>query len=588
MQKLDRVRPLLVPYVLLAAFFFDCTLTILATSVTLTWNANKEPYLAGYKVHYGCAPRYYGKSVNVGFTTTYTVTGLGLGTYHFAVTAYDGFGRESGFSNEVAMTITSASPPGAGSPTIPVAHLPASARIQNRSGGQFTTDVWLFNGSQSSLDMRVEFLQAGGDDTALSASRTLTLLARETRTIRDILWTLFSVSEMFGPIRFTPVGGEADKVFVVSRTSTPATDGASGTYGFSIDARPIETANTSPLFLVGLTQNAAFRTNLGIINPTPNPARYTITLYDLDGTVIGTALGSLLPNGTVQSSLVSLFQLAINSALAYEGLTVVVTPLNGVALAAYATTIDNKTGDGFFNYGLHVTSGLTEGIIYLPVVTKVGGLNETQWSSRLVIRNPDNRPITLAFSMHLPNSDNRLRVPVMRSISPQATLIIHDVIQELFQQRPGTYGALKIAWTSPSGIAPLVSSQTATPARKGLGTCGLQVDSYEIQRASSRQNIVGVRQDSAYRTNVGFVNVSALPNSLAGTLRASNGNVLGNVNLRMRPLDYFQIALDALFRDVSFLPDEVMTLEISAALPIFSYGTLIDNITQDPTFLPGK
>jgi hypothetical protein len=48
----------------------------------------------------------YGHSINVGNQTTYTVTGLGNGTYNFAVTAYDASGNQSDFSNEASKTFT--------------------------------------------------------------------------------------------------------------------------------------------------------------------------------------------------------------------------------------------------------------------------------------------------------------------------------------------------------------------------------------------------------------------------------------------------------------------------------------------------
>lgn len=69
-------------------------------SAVLSWDANTEPDLAGYRVYYGTAPRAYQLSVDVGNTTTYVVTGLGAGAYYFAVTAYDNAGTEGFYSAE--------------------------------------------------------------------------------------------------------------------------------------------------------------------------------------------------------------------------------------------------------------------------------------------------------------------------------------------------------------------------------------------------------------------------------------------------------------------------------------------------------
>ena len=72
-------------------------------AISLAWNPNKEPDLAGYKVYYGTISRKYGPGIDVGKVTSYSLTGLITGEkYYISVTAYNTKGRESGFSNEVA------------------------------------------------------------------------------------------------------------------------------------------------------------------------------------------------------------------------------------------------------------------------------------------------------------------------------------------------------------------------------------------------------------------------------------------------------------------------------------------------------
>ncbi len=80
-------------------------------SATLSWqapstNADGSPItdLAGYKIYYGTSSRQYTNSSDVGSNTTGTIQGLSAGTYYFAVTAYDSYGNESGYSNEVTKT----------------------------------------------------------------------------------------------------------------------------------------------------------------------------------------------------------------------------------------------------------------------------------------------------------------------------------------------------------------------------------------------------------------------------------------------------------------------------------------------------
>jgi hypothetical protein len=78
-----------------------------AVQLSLEWNANSEPDVTGYKLHYGTQSRSYSNVINVGKTISYTVTGLLEGTtYYFALTAYNVSGLESAYSSEVSTTST--------------------------------------------------------------------------------------------------------------------------------------------------------------------------------------------------------------------------------------------------------------------------------------------------------------------------------------------------------------------------------------------------------------------------------------------------------------------------------------------------
>lgn len=79
-----------------------------AAVVRISWNANTESDLEGYRVFYGTSHGRYGSAINVGRRTTIDVSGLAAGmTYYFAVTAYDYSGNESGYSAEQSVTIPS-------------------------------------------------------------------------------------------------------------------------------------------------------------------------------------------------------------------------------------------------------------------------------------------------------------------------------------------------------------------------------------------------------------------------------------------------------------------------------------------------
>lgn len=86
-------------------------------SVTLAWDANTETDLKGYKIYWGLSSGTYGVPHVVLLTAladvsspSYQLTGLGNGTWYFAVTAFNFAELESGYSNEVSATISGIPP----------------------------------------------------------------------------------------------------------------------------------------------------------------------------------------------------------------------------------------------------------------------------------------------------------------------------------------------------------------------------------------------------------------------------------------------------------------------------------------------
>ncbi len=151
----------LISTILVFGLILFCVIEVYAYDVTLTWdapttNADGTPLtdLAGYKVYYGTSSRDYTKTIDVGNTTTYQITGLSGGTYYFAVTAYDTSGNESDYSEEVSKsfiqenqlpTVSLTANPSVGVAPLGV-ELYASA---NDPDGSITSYEWDFDGDNA-------------------------------------------------------------------------------------------------------------------------------------------------------------------------------------------------------------------------------------------------------------------------------------------------------------------------------------------------------------------------------------------------------------------------------------------------------
>lgn len=98
--------------VMLLAVPFGPALAASDTKVVISWNANTESDLAGYKIYYGAVSGTYDEVVDVGNVVTYTIINPGDDVVYFAVTAYDKAGNESGKSDVVSVNPPPANPTG--------------------------------------------------------------------------------------------------------------------------------------------------------------------------------------------------------------------------------------------------------------------------------------------------------------------------------------------------------------------------------------------------------------------------------------------------------------------------------------------
>jgi hypothetical protein len=104
-----RTKPFNLTIVLILSLFFSvlpiltCPLgKAMAADITLAWDHNSEPDLAGYKLYLGNSSRNYNEIIDLGLTTQFTISNLIDGAvFFFTLTAYNQKGFESSFSNEV-------------------------------------------------------------------------------------------------------------------------------------------------------------------------------------------------------------------------------------------------------------------------------------------------------------------------------------------------------------------------------------------------------------------------------------------------------------------------------------------------------
>ncbi len=219
--------------------------------------------------------------------------------------------------------------------------LPSSAHAPGANGAFYTTDLTVANTDPAPADVTLKFLGHDQDGTA-GAEVVKTIPANSEVTFADVLGTVFTQPNgSYGAILVT---SSSPNVKVLSQSSTPPPDGI-GTFGQSVPAAgPADFVTlASPRVLVGLRQDAAFRTNAVIANATGQPADVVLALTSATGTTLGTLPWHLLPYEMHQFGGV-VTALGAPDGTADAALRVSTTT-SGARIATYAAIIDQVTND---------------------------------------------------------------------------------------------------------------------------------------------------------------------------------------------------------------------------------------------------
>lgn len=100
------------------------TSSFAASNITFVWDASTSTDVAGYKLYQSTISGSYDSSKVVADisapNTTARIENIQDGTYFWVVTAYDGNGNESGYSNEVTRDLDTTAPNAPGNLTVEI------------------------------------------------------------------------------------------------------------------------------------------------------------------------------------------------------------------------------------------------------------------------------------------------------------------------------------------------------------------------------------------------------------------------------------------------------------------------------------
>ncbi len=213
----------------------------------------------------------------------------------------------------------------------------AGAHAAGVGTSQWRTDMTFFNRSGDPASVEVFLLRRDSDNSA-PQSITFGLPAAATQTYSDVVLSEFGQGSLAAAFRVC-----SDQILQVeSRTFNQS---GSGTFGQGIPGvlATLGAASGSTQYLIAVSENAAFRTNVGFVNATAAVVTVELELFDGDGASLGLLEYRLQPFGHRQIS--RIFTELTGSEVTNGRIRV--RP-NGGRVITYASVIDALTDDGTF------------------------------------------------------------------------------------------------------------------------------------------------------------------------------------------------------------------------------------------------
>lgn len=496
--------------------------------------------------------------------------------------------------------------------------IPAAAAVQGNQGSDWRTDVVIHNPSDRPVTVTLELLGPstnGLPGVAETAVLPEPLNVGNTLVLNDIIGSYFPES-FLGSIIVTTRDDQGASIPVVvgSRTWTPSAENI-GSYGQGIPAvawPDDDSLSDSTKVLTGLEASEAFRTNVGLVNLSQVILGvYRIDILDTGGETLSSHWFELPPQSWIQHNGLLAF-------LGVEGadLTASIQLVNWMDISphppttaepkpdwvAYGSIVDNRTNDPTYVEALPETTrwGITRQRI-VPAAAHTEGAEGSLWVTDLIAHHGGDADPTFLQVDVIPTDDvppgspSSFTVP----IRPGNTLAIDDIIGEKFSSHEVAALVVK-GWNGGANYTDLkVSSRTWTGAPGSDGTYGQSISGLPRHYGSESIVIPGLAESANVRSNIGMVNPSTnLRETLSIEIFNSAGQTQGVVERTLEPMSHTQI--NGVLRSLDLEGEgytAIVNLQSSENLyirptdpwePIFSaYGSVVDNSTNDPTFVSG-
>ena len=492
----------------------------------------------------------------------------------------------------VSISLTTPVSPGTlSSPSATAVVIPSVGHLAGFSS-QWQSDIRIAN--ITALSKKVQLTFSAGSATSQSVKQTtLSIDPGATTALDDIVRNWFGVGTMGessnGVLTVQPLdaAGKPDLSVTKATVATSRTYNSSvaGTLGQFIPAVPLANfisklpGAASIVALQQIAQSDSFRTNLGLVEATGKPASVLVSVFNGGGSKIL----------DIPVTLAAGEQKQLNSFLADKGVTLTNGHIEVLATAgdgkvtAYASVIDSRSTDPLLVSGVPL-GGPGAARFVIPGVASLD--TGATWRSDVRVFNSSTSPQTATLTLY-PTGNPSASVSQAVTVQPGEVKALDDIVHSTFNLT-NAGGALHVTTAVATPFIVTARTFNDTPA----GTLG------QFQQAVTPADAVGSGERSLqllqmedsprYRTNLGLAEVTGKSVTAEVTVVLPDSKVAPRVNIPLGAFEYRQFAIISSLGLGNTYNARISVRVIDGQGKVTAYGSVIDQKTQAPTFVPAQ
>ncbi|HET8772291.1 MAG TPA: hypothetical protein VFP80_00805 [Thermoanaerobaculia bacterium] len=543
-----------------------------------------------------------------GLTLTVTADpnhlGIGTNTATLRVTYGAGAGKGVAANDETTVSfplsvslVTPVTPGGKGTPPPDALIFAAVGHASGINDSLFESDIRLTNLTAQTMKYELNFTPSGVDGTTNGISSTIEVPPGVTMALDDVVASAFgsgTIGSSLGMLEVRPVpvadtgglfgsvaGAAAQQLHTVASSRTYNFT-PNGTFGQFIPATPFASfvGRGTILSLQQVAQSLAYRANFGFLEASGQPVELAVRVYNSTNQLLATlpvSLGAMQHrqmNGLLQSNGISL-----------DSGRVEVEVMSGDGkVTAYVSEVDNATNDPL------LISPVVKGAVRANryVIPGMAYLNTGSafWVSDLRIFNAGAE--TQATLTYYPMANPGAAIARNMTIGAGEIKVLDNVLVNTFGFNANAGGSIVITTPGESSLTATARTYNQT----SNGTYGQFIPGVTVAEsigtADRALQILQVEQSTRIRTNIGVNETSGKPATVEVSLITPDSLSTPVVTIPLQANEYRQFGL------VEFgLPDAVYNGRVTVKVvsgegKVTAYGSAIDQITQDPTYVPAQ